>query len=55
MMAGFSQVCEEERHKAWHDWNICQKILQPGYLVLLYDNKYLHHLGKFRMRWLGPF
>jgi hypothetical protein len=55
MMVGFSQVVEKERQKAWHDRNICQKILQPGSLVLLYDNKYLHHPGKLRMCWLGPF
>jgi hypothetical protein len=54
-MAGFSQVVEKERQKAWHDCNIRQQILQPGSLVLMYDNKYLQHLGKLLMRWLGPF
>jgi hypothetical protein len=55
MMAGFIQVVEKQRQKAWHDHNICQKILQPRSLVLLYDNKYLQHPGKLHMHWLGPF
>jgi hypothetical protein len=55
MMVGFIQVVEKERQKAWHDHNIHQKILQPGSLVLLYDNKYLQHPGKLHMCWLGPF
>jgi hypothetical protein len=26
-----------------------------GYLVLLYDNKFMQHPGKFIMHWLGPY
>jgi hypothetical protein len=55
IMVGFIQVVEKYRQKAWHDRNIHQKILQPGSLVLLYDNKYLQHPGKLHMHWLGLF
>jgi hypothetical protein len=55
MMDSFNQVVEKEMKKAWHNYNICQKILQPGSLILLYDNKYLHHPGKLCMCWLGTF
>jgi hypothetical protein len=24
-------------------------------MVLLYDSKYLQHLGKLKMHWLGPY
>jgi hypothetical protein len=39
----------------WHDKQIKKKNFKEGYLVLLYYNKYLQHLGKFRMHWLGPY
>jgi hypothetical protein len=26
-----------------------------GDLILLYDNKFMQHPGKFRMHWLGPY
>jgi hypothetical protein len=26
-----------------------------GELVLLYENKFMHNLGKFQMHWLGPY
>jgi hypothetical protein len=56
IMEGFNQVVEKYIPKAWHDCNIRQKILQPGSLVLLYDNKYSpHDPGKLRMLSLGPF
>jgi hypothetical protein len=55
IMVRFNQVVEKERKKAWNDRNIHQNILQPGSLVLLYDNKYLHHPSKLCMRWLDHF
>jgi hypothetical protein len=55
IMAGFSQVVEKHRKKACHDCNIHQKILQPIYLLFLYDNKYLQHPRKLCMRSLGLF
>jgi hypothetical protein len=29
LVAGFNQVVKNQREKAWHDHNICHKILQP--------------------------
>jgi hypothetical protein len=55
MLIGFIQLVEKEIQKAWHDCNIHQKILHPGYLVLLCVNKYLQHPKKLCMGWLGPF
>jgi len=43
------------REKAWHDRHIKHKKFQVGDLVLLYYNKFMQHLGKFRMHWLGPY
>jgi hypothetical protein len=55
MLVEFNQVVEKKIQKEWHHRNIRQKILQSGSLVLLYENKYLHNLGKLCMHWLGPF
>jgi hypothetical protein len=54
-VAGFHQQVQKARKKAWHDRHIKQKKFQIGDLVLLYDNKFLQHLGKFQMHWLGPY
>jgi hypothetical protein len=35
--------------------HIKKKSFKEGYLVLLYENKFLQHPGKFRMHWLGPY
>jgi hypothetical protein len=32
-----------------------RKKFQVGDLVLLYDNKFMQHPGKFRMQWSGPY
>jgi hypothetical protein len=31
------------------------KSFKEGDIVLVYDSKFLQHLGKFRMHWLGPY
>jgi hypothetical protein len=54
-VTGFHQQVQKSREKAWHDRHIKQKKFQVGDLVLLYDNKYMQHPGKFRMHWLGPY
>jgi hypothetical protein len=54
-VAGFHQQVQKAREKAWHDRHIKKKKFQTGDLVLLYDNKFLQHPGKFRMHWLGPY
>jgi hypothetical protein len=41
--------------KAYHDGHIKKKTFKQGDLVILYDNKFMKHLGKFRTHWLRPF
>jgi hypothetical protein len=54
-VAGFHQQVQKVHEKSWHDRHIKQKKFQTGDLVLLYDNKFLQHPGKFQMHWLGPY
>jgi hypothetical protein len=54
LVEGFNYMVKKQRQKAWHDHNIHHKILQPCYLVLLYDRKYFQHPNKLHMCWLGP-
>jgi hypothetical protein len=51
----FDQEVKKARVKAWHDRHIKKKIFKEGDLVLLYENNFLQHPGKFRMHWLGPY
>jgi hypothetical protein len=46
-VAGFHQQVQKAREKAWHDRHIKKKKFQVGDLVLLYDNKFMQHPGKF--------
>lgn len=55
IMDGFHQEVQKEKKKSWHDRHIKKKNINEGYMVLLYESKYLQHSGKFRMHWLGPF
>jgi hypothetical protein len=55
IMVGFHQEVQKDKEKNWHDRHIKKKKFKEGDLALLYDNKYLQHLGKFRMNWLGPY
>jgi hypothetical protein len=52
---GFHQQVHKERKKAWNDRHIKHKKFQVGDLILLYDVKFMQHLWKFRMHWLGPY
>ena len=52
-IAGFHQCIEKYQQKAWHDFQIQKKQFQQGDLVLLYDSKFMKHLGKLQMHWLG--
>jgi hypothetical protein len=54
-IVGFHQQAQKEREKAYHDRHIKRKAFKKGDLVLLYDNKFMKHPGKFRIHWLGPF
>jgi hypothetical protein len=45
---------QEKRH-CMIDISNRKKKFQVGDLVLLYNNKFMQHIGKFRMNWLGPY
>jgi hypothetical protein len=55
ILARFHQEVLKAKDKAWNDRNIKKKIFKEGYLVLLYDSRYLQHLRKFKMHWLGTY
>jgi hypothetical protein len=55
IMVGLHQEVHKSKEKSWHDRHIKKKNFKEGYMVLLYGRKYLQHLGKFRMHWLGPY
>jgi hypothetical protein len=52
-IAGFHQQVQKEREKAYHEKHIKRKEFKQGDLVMLYENKFMKHPGKFRTRWLG--
>jgi hypothetical protein len=54
-ITGFHQQVHKEREKSYHDRHIKKKAFKQGHLVLVYENKFIKHLGKFRMHWLGPY
>jgi hypothetical protein len=43
ILARFHQEVQKTRDKAWHDRHIKRKSFKEGDLVLVYDNKSLHH------------
>jgi transposase InsO family protein len=47
ILAGFHQEVQKVRDKSWHGRHIKRKSFKGGDLVLVYDNKFLHHPGKF--------
>ena len=53
-LADYHQFVEKEWQRAWHECHTNFKQFQIEDLVLLYDNKFLKHPGKFRTHWLGP-
>jgi hypothetical protein len=55
ILVGFHQEVQKARDKSWHDKHIKRKSFKEGDLVLVYDNKFLQHPGKFIMHWLGPY
>jgi hypothetical protein len=55
ILAGFHQQVQKAIDKAWHDRHIKKKTFKEGDLVLMYEKKSLHHPGKLRMHWLGPY
>jgi len=41
IIEGFHQEVQKEKDKAWHERHIMKKNFKVGYLVLLFDSKYL--------------
>ena len=54
-IAGFNQRVAKDRQKAQHDRHIKHKQFVEGDLLLLYNSKFMKHLGKLQMHWLGPY
>jgi hypothetical protein len=55
IIAGFHQQVQKASDKYWHDRHIKKKTFKEGYLMLMYENKSIQHLGKLRMNWLGTY
>jgi hypothetical protein len=55
LIVGFHQPVQKEREKAYHDRHIKKKAFKQGDLVLVYNNKFIKHPGKFRTHCLGPY
>jgi hypothetical protein len=53
-IVGFHQQVQKEQEKAYHDRHIKKKAFKQGDLVLVYDNKFMKHIGKLRTHCLGP-
>ena len=45
----------KDKTKKWHDQKILRKEFKVGELVLLYNSRLKHFLGKLKSRWSGPF
>jgi hypothetical protein len=55
IMTCFHQEVQKEKDKSWHDRHIKKKFFKEGDMVILYEIKYLQHLGNLKMHWLGPY
>ena len=45
----------QHRRKTYYDSKVHPKTLNPNDLVLLYDSRFQKFLGKFKIRWFGPY
>jgi hypothetical protein len=54
-IVGFHQKVQKEWEKAYHEKHIKKKSFKQGDVVLVYDNKFMKHPGKFKTHWLGPY
>ena len=54
-IASFYQNVEKQWQNVWHDHHITTKQSKVAGLVLIYDSKFLKHLGKLKTHWLGPY
>ena len=48
-IAGFHQHVAKDQQKAWHDHHINNKQFVEWDSVLLYDSKFMKHLGKLQL------
>jgi hypothetical protein len=54
-ISGFHYQVQKERENSYDDRHIKRKAFKQGDLVLLYENKFMKHPGKFKTHWLGWF
>jgi hypothetical protein len=54
-IARFHQQVQKERENSYHDRHIKKKAFRQGDLVLVYDNKFIKHPGKFATHWIRPY
>ena len=45
----------KDNTKKWHDQRILRREFKVGELVLLYNSRLEHFLGKLKSRWSGPY
>lgn len=45
----------QKRRKAWVDWQSMKKVFKKGDKVLIFNSKLGKHLGKLKLRWVGPY
>ena len=48
-------VAIQKHRKSYYNSKLVPKTLQPNDLVLLYDSRFQNFLGKFCIRWFGPY
>lgn len=55
MMAQWVTETTQQRRKSWHDKHLRRMRFNPGQLVLKFNGRNEIKLGKFKVKWLGPF
>ncbi|XP_057861572.1 uncharacterized protein LOC131070035 [Cryptomeria japonica] len=55
MMAQWAMEAAQQRRKLWHNKHLKRMRFAPGQLVLKYNGRNAIKLGKFKVRWLGPY
>ena len=55
LLAQWATEVTQNRRKAWHDKHLKLNRFQPGQLVLKYDGHNEIKLGKFKVKWVGPY
>ncbi|XP_059067877.1 uncharacterized protein LOC131858602 [Cryptomeria japonica] len=55
MMTQWATEAAQQRRKLWHDKHLKRMRFVPRQLVLKYNGRNEIKLGKFKVRWLGPY